>query len=552
MSGENRMGVVEPTMWEWIVWVVVEWAFLKPISKGRIELTLPNGEKRVYGDLQADLVGYAVILSWQTWVRLAFQDDIGFCEAYMEGLWTSPDLTTLVCVLLEQMKEPGRVLGIPFLKQMELGMKSVYNRFFVRNTRSVSLKNVEQHYDIGNDLYERMLDPSTFSYTCALWRDPADPHFIGQGQFASQNSYPPPPPTGRGGSAASGHFPDDQTTTAAPTQAEEEAPLPLVGDSEDGRTTPQRTPLCDAQINKIELLIRKGNIQKQHRVLELGCGFGGFSKHLAKTVGCTVDAYNLSVEQLVLARQKAIEEGVEDLISYVHDDYRNCVLYTKDPLTGKHRKREGEEVPLKYDVIISIGMLEHVGERDLPTFFETCARSLKPGGTLCVHTITHCEHGYPQAKYHHGFIQKYIFPGAVIPAPGAVIDAAVWGSSHLELQHFENIGEHYAPTLRGWRQNFYKNLDEIRTLQKADGSRKYDVSFLRMWDFYLCNCEAEFLSGHMGLGHFVFKKPGSEFRSLAAQLHIMKPLDCLQLDDDHVLGGGGNKTDARSTKTKRE
>lgn len=171
----------------------------------------------------------------------------------------------------------------------------------------------------GNNLYERFLDPSTFSYTCALWREPERLHFISNGQFFESPA-----------KSAMGH----------------------------GNMT-----LDQAQLNKIHLLIKKGNIQKHHRVLELGCGFGGFSCELAKKVGCRVDCYNLSVEQLALARARAEKAGVGHLINYMHDDYRHCVNYRVAEDGKALRARALHEDYERYDVIVSIGMLEHVGSR---------------------------------------------------------------------------------------------------------------------------------------------------------------------------------------------
>merc|ERR1739838_737921 len=116
---------------------------------------------------------------------------------------------------------------------------------------------------------------------------------------------------------------------------------------------------------------------------------------------------------------------------------------------------------------------------------------------------------YPEYKLKTGFIQKYIFPGCCIPAVSAIISAM--GKSRLELQHMENIGEHYALTLRAWRENFYKNVKQIEML-KAPGKMQYNEKFQRMWDFYLANCEAEFTTGHFGLGQFIFRAPSKDPR----------------------------------------
>ena len=107
-------------------------------------------------------------------------------------------------------------------------------------------------------------------------------------------------------------------------------------------------------------------------------------------------------------------------------------------------------------------------------------------------------------------MQEYIFPGCCIPSVSSIINAM--SQSHLELQHFDNIGEHYALTLRKWRENFYKNIKAVEALPGSDTWPQYNERFQRMWDFYLSNCEAEFTTGHFGLGQFIFRCPSKDYR----------------------------------------
>merc|ERR1711862_1059960 len=122
-----------------------------------------------------------------------------------------------------------------------------------------------------------------------------------------------------------------------------------------------------------------------------------------------------------------------------------------------------------------------------------------------------------------GFIQKYIFPGGCLPCVRSIVNAATLHTD-FELQHFENIGEHYALTLRDWRRNFYKNVDAIAKLENG----RYGPRFQRMWDFYLCNCEAEFNTGHFGLGQFVWRRPSSEYRSPARLEQLLPALPSIK------------------------
>ncbi|CAD7936363.1 unnamed protein product [Amoebophrya sp. A25] len=492
---ESEEGDADPepfTIIDWICWYIVRWGFLLRFQKGFCRIIFPDGKSEGFGDPKSDLQAEIAVRRPRVFRRFLLTESIGLAESYMDGDWNTKDLTTFVNLVLEQDKA-GVLVGLPFLKEIEIKIRQLYNYIFRAGYHfDFSLANVDAHYNLGNDLYERMLDPTTFSYTCALYRPPdaGYQHFISEGQFDKKNAF----------------------------QAY------------------KQISLDQAQLNKIHLVIRKAGIQKHHRVVELGCGFGGFSLELAKSVGCRVDCYNLSVEQLALARAKAEASGVGHLINYMHDDYRACVHYypesegiidgVRSELRDRRKTGSAKNMWRKYDAVVSIGMLEHVGHNDLPVFFQTAEKMLKPGGTAVVHTITSNDFGYENHKVTYGFIQKYIFPGACIPAVGAIVDAATQNTK-MELQHFENIGQHYAPTLRHWRENFYRNLDEIMSLKDSAGRQKYGTKFVRMWDFYLCNCEAEFICGHFGLGHFVFKRPSSEFTVKEDRDKIMPTLDSL-------------------------
>eukprot|EP00392_Amoebophrya_sp_AT5.2_P010073 g10126.t1 len=515
-SVEDHEDAEQLTIIDWICWYIISWGFLQRFKVGFFRVVFPDGSAKTFGDNASDLKVDFIVKRPRVFRRFLLTESVGLAESYMDGDWNVADLTTFVNLMLEQDKA-GVLVGISMLKDIEIAIRQLYNYVFRAGYHfDFSLTNVQQHYDLGNDLYERMLDPSTFSYTCALYRDFNQAHFPAASQFGADN--------------------DDQAY--------------------------KTISLDQAQLNKIRYLIKKANIKKGDRVLELGCGFGGFSCELAKFVGCRVDCYNLSVEQLALARERAQKAGVGHLINYMHDDYRNCIHYyptsegplkegVKSELSDRRRTKSTRNLFQQYDAIVSIGMLEHVGHNDLPVFFKTCDQMLKPGGAAVVHTITSCDYGYEHHKVTYGFIQKYIFPGACIPAVGAIVAAAT-SHTKFELQHFENIGQNYAPTLRHWRENFYKHADEIMALKDANGRQKYDVRFMRMWDFYLCNCEAEFISGHFGLGHFVWKRPSSEFTYKEARDKIIPVLPSLQLPDpvEEVKNTGVSKMSGEEKKSK--
>jgi len=238
--------------------------------------------------------------------------------------------------------------------------------------------------------------------------------------------------------------------------------------------------LEQAQLNKMNLVINKANIRKTDKVLELGCGWGGFALHAAAKTGCKMTSYNLSGEQVKYATQKAKDAGLEDRITFKQADYRSA---------------EGT-----FDKIISIGMMEHVGHHDLPTFFELADRLLKPDGVLVIHMITMLDQIYPNYVNETDFIKQYIFPGCCIPSITALMNAMT-SKSRFVPTHIENFGSNYARTLAVWRKNFLANKDAIL---KLGG---YDEKFMRMWDFYLTYCEASFAMNHLGLTQMVLKRP---------------------------------------------
>lgn len=400
---------------------LVETFFLNKLRVGRLNVALPDGSVRSYGDLESPLVVDMQVNDAAAFTQMVRKDSVGLADAYMARQWETADLARFVELVVENAKAKVK-LGLPG-QAILIRIQGLLRRLR-HNEAGRSRKNVKAHYDIGNSMYELMLDSEVMGYTCGLYRDPKR----------------------------------------------------LMFDQFDG--SEREITVEQAQLNKYRLLAAKAGVKPGDTVVELGCGWGGFAILLAREFGCTVKAYNLSHEQVVYARQKA--EGLP--IEFVEADYRTA---------------DGQ-----YDAVVSVGMAEHVGDLHLPAFLQTVERLLKPGGTAVVHTITSADRPYDLYKLRTGFIQEYIFPGCCIPAVKAII-GAMGDHTDLELQHFENIGKHYALTLRHWRTKFYDNIEQVRALG-------YDEAFIRMWDFYLCNCEAEFTTGHLGLGQFVFRRPSVE------------------------------------------
>jgi cyclopropane-fatty-acyl-phospholipid synthase len=161
--------------------------------------------------------------------------------------------------------------------------------------------------------------------------------------------------------------------------------------------------------------------------------------------------------------------------------------------------KDYRELKGQYDKLVSIEMIEAVGHAFYDTYFEKCASLLKPNGAMLIQAITIADQRYEQAKRSVDFIQRYIFPGSCIPSNAAILES-VSRSGDLRLFHLEDIGPHYATTLRKWRETFFANLEDVKRLGYSD-------EFIRMWDFYLCYCEGGFAERAISDVHLVFTKP---------------------------------------------
>ncbi|MEW6121476.1 MAG: cyclopropane-fatty-acyl-phospholipid synthase family protein [Pseudomonadota bacterium] len=220
-------------------------------------------------------------------------------------------------------------------------------------------------------------------------------------------------------------------------------------------------PLADAQKAKFRHVAAKLKIEPGMKVVEIGSGWGGLSIYLAKECGAHVTAINVSPEQLAESRRLAEAAGVAHLIDFREVDYRN--------LTGK------------YDRLVSIGMMEHVGVAHFDDYFTTVRELLAPGGFALVHAIGRMAPPGTTAP----FIRKYIFPGGYVPALSEVF--ASTERTHLWVADMEVLRLHYYWTIRAWRHRFLARYGEVEAMM--------GVRFARMWDFYLSAVELGFLHG---------------------------------------------------------
>lgn len=355
--------------------------------------------------------------------EIAFGGTVGAGEAFMQDYWRVDNLTTLMRILLQ-----NRAV----LDGMETGLARLaaplqkFLHWMSRNTRSGSSRNIQAHYDLGNDLFELFLDP-TLMYSSAIFERP------------------------------------DMT-------------------------------LEQGSIAKLDRICRKLALQPGERVIEIGSGWGGFALHAAQHYGCHVTTTTISPSQHALARERIAAAGLSGQIELLLTDYRDL-------------GHDGAP----YDKLVSIEMIEAVGYQYYDAYFRKCSELLKPEGAMLLQAITIADQRYEAAKNAVDFIQRYIFPGSCIPSVTAISDA-VSRVTDMRLFHLEDIGPHYATTLGLWHDNFNAQLEQVRRLG-------YPEAFIRMWQFYLCYCEAGFMERVIGDVQMLLIKPRCRLPALTPSLH---------------------------------
>jgi len=339
---------------------------------------------------------------------IAFGGAVGAGEAYIQGHWSSSNLSETLRIflrnreVLQKMDTGLALLSKPIQKLMH---------FMNKNTRTGSRKNIAAHYDLGNDFYKLWLDESMM-YSCAYFESP-------------------------------------------------------------------HTSLYEASVAKLDRICRKLNLSASDSVMEIGTGWGGFAMHAASNYGCHVTTTTISQQQHDFAQNAIREAGLEDRITLLFNDYRD--------LSGT------------FDKLVSIEMIEAVGHEFHTTFFKKCCELLKPDGEMLLQAITIADQRYEQYKAGVDFIKRYIFPGGCLTS---VTDMAQTMTTHTDMRvvHLEDIGPHYATTLRHWNQAFFDNLGEVQ-------QQGYSDEFIRMWEYYLCYCESAFAERVIG----------------DVQMHVMRP-----------------------------
>lgn len=367
------------------------------ISVGTLYVTAPNGERRRFGSGTPE--AHFHIHDWSAIAAVAARGDIGLGEAYINGLWDSPDIDAMTqLALLNEHAFSGHLHG-SFLNR---ALFLLTDRLMRRNSKRGSAKNIQAHYDVGNDFYSLWLDES-MTYSSALFDLPG---------------------------------------------------LKLEG----------------AQARKYQRLLdvtaRPGGGGK---TLEIGCGWGGFAA-VALEDGRDVTAITISPAQKAYADARLGGKA----------DIRLC----------DYRDIEGQ-----YDAIVSIEMIEAVGERYWPTYFETLKRCLAPSGKAAVQAIIVEDDLFPDYRKRSDFIRHYTFPGGMLLAPGPMAEAAK--NAGLSVNAVFRFGKDYAETLRRWTAAFERAAPQILALGYSEG-------FLRSWRFYLAICTAAFETARTDVIHMEF------------------------------------------------
>ena len=235
----------------------------------------------------------------------------------------------------------------------------------------------------------------------------------------------------------------------------------------------EKNNLEDAQINKYKKLSNLIKPNVGDKMLEIGCGWGGYAEYIGKNYDVKIDCITISKKQFDYAKERIFKKGLNEKVNIKMMDYR--------------------DVKSKYNSIASIEMIEAVGQNYLKSYFKTIKENLESGGTAAIQAITIDDNLYKRYKSKQDFIQKYIFPGGFLPCKKNLIELS--NLNGLNFNQCYSYGKHYSNTLKVWRDEFQKKWNEI-------SKQGFDLTFKRMWNFYLSYCEAGFKSKNIDLIQF--------------------------------------------------
>ncbi|MEO0378824.1 MAG: cyclopropane-fatty-acyl-phospholipid synthase family protein [Pseudomonadota bacterium] len=380
---------------------------LGSVNTGRIDFVLQDGRRFRAEGPKPGHVAEVHIHNDDLFARLIREGDLGFCDAYLDEWWSTPDLQAFMdWVHADNDAIYDGFPGFGLVRRFEK-----FRFWLQRNHREQARKNISYHYDLGNDFYGLWLD-DTMTYSSALFDTGQENH---------------------------------------------EA----------------------AQIAKYASMVDQMGAQPGDHILEIGCGWGGFAEYAARERGLKVTGLTISEEQFKYAQERIEKAGLSGNVEFKLQDYR-------------------DERGL-YDGIASIEMFEAVGQKYWPTYFDTVRERLKPGKNATLQIITVQDSRWDVYQRGVDFIQKYIFPGGMLPSPKALRAQIV--KAGLGIERSVEFGPSYNITLRRWHETFNEKWDQIAEMG-------FDDRFRRMWNFYLTSCAATFESANCDVTQITIKRPG--------------------------------------------
>ncbi|WP_135503880.1 SAM-dependent methyltransferase [Roseovarius aestuariivivens] len=378
----------------------------KTIDNGRLDIGLDDGRVfRAEGKGRGP-VARIDIHDPELFARMIREGYLGFCEAYLDGGWSTPDLQAFMDLV--NTGNDRMYNGYPGQKLVEIFEKIRF--WFQRNSKTQARKNISYHYDLGNAFYELWLD-ETMTYSSAI-------------------------------------FATGQESLEA------------------------------AQTAKYASMVDEMGAKPGDHVLEIGCGWGGFAEYAAKERGLKVTGLTISEAQFAYAQKRIADAGLQDRVELKLQDYRD---------------ERGQ-----YDGIASIEMFEAVGEQYWPVYFRTVKERLKPGAKATLQIITVDDARFEAYRNDVDFIQKYIFPGGMLPSPSVLREQV--RRAGLTVMRSIEFGESYSLTLRRWHETFNDKWAEIAKLG-------FDTRFRRMWNFYLTSCAGAFHTGNCDVTQITITRP---------------------------------------------
>jgi len=382
---------------------------LDGITHGQLRMTWPDGHVTRHGNKADDpsLNAHVTLNNFKPVRQMMLAGENGFAESYLRGDWSTDNLRNLFTVIMNNEAEVAAMTTGSWYARFANSIRHGLNHNSLRGSQ----RNIEFHYDLGNDFYQLWLD-SSMSYSSAVFKD---------------------------------------------------------GES-----------LELAQQNKLDKVVDYLQPKPNSRVLEIGCGWGAMAHKLATSAHCHVEGISLSHEQLKYAQE-----------------HHNVVSVDNGSGSTQFRYQDYRSVQGTYDHIVSIEMFEAVGEKYWTTYFSKLADLLNQGGSAVLQVITITEERYDEYRASPDFIQRYIFPGGMLPCKShlrELIDKA-----GFELVQADWFGPSYGYTLERWRMRFDQVYRDVNALG-------FDERFLRMWRYYLSYCETGFRIGRTDVGQLLLCK----------------------------------------------